>query len=113
MNILSRDDFCRTIYELKRNDEFIDKLNDLFSEFKRDDAVYCTGLESTIVSLLETMFDDNQTNWISYWLWELNFGNDYKEGDVTEHDGTIIPLRTAEELYDFLIKNMEDNDENS
>ena len=109
MSILSKTDFRKIINELKRNEEFIDKLNDLFSDFQRDDSVYSTGLETTVVKLLETMFNDDSTHWIAYWIWECNFGEDYNEGDVTEEDGTNIPLKTTEELYDFLIKNMENN----
>lgn len=106
MNILSKNEFCRTINELKKNDEFIDKLNDLFFEFRRDDSVYMTGLESTVVNLLEVMFKDNKTNWISYWIWECDFGESYNDGDVTDDNGETISLKTSEELYDFLLKNM-------
>lgn len=108
MNILNKTNFCNVINELKRSEEFVDKLNSLFSEFQREDSVYNTGLEGVVVELLETMFDDNDTNWISYWIWEENFGETYSEGD-----GMIVPLRTAEELYDFPIKNMEEKQHES
>lgn len=76
-----------------------------FRKYKREDQVYSTGLEDTVVSLLEIIFKDKENQWLAYWIWELNYGEVYNDGDVTEEDGTIISLRTAEELYDFLIKN--------
>ena len=70
--------------------------------------IYSTGLEDIVVELLETLFEDKESQWISYWVWEENYGKTYKEGDAVEDDGTIIPLETAEELYDFLVKNMKE-----
>lgn len=105
MNILSKTDFCSIINDLKRNDEFLDDIGDVFRKYKREDQVYSTGLEDTVVSLLEIIFKDKENQWLAYWIWELNYGEAYNDGDVTEEDGTIISLRTAEELYDFLIKN--------
>ena len=105
MNILSKTDFCSIINDLKRNDEFLDDIGDVFRKYKREDQVYSTGLEDTVVSLLEIIFKDKEAQWISYWVWELNYGETYNEGDVTEEDGTNITLRSAEVLYDFLIKN--------
>ena len=108
MNVLSKKDFCRTLNDLRHNDEFLNSINDVFQKFGKDYAVCSTGLEDTVVDLLEIIFQDKENQWIAYWIWEENFGETYKEGDVTENDGTIIPLRTAEELYDFLVKNMKE-----
>lgn len=105
MSILNKKDFCNVIQKLQRNDEFIDRLYGLFREFDKEVDVYETGLEETLIFLLEKMFDD-EGEWISYWIWETNYGKDYKDGNITEADGTVIPLKTAEELYDFLIKNI-------
>lgn len=107
--MITKKEFCKIIDDLKRNDEFLDDICDVFKKHQREEQIYSTGLEDTIVNLLETIFNDNKTNWISYWIWELDFGEKYNEGDVTKKDGTIIPLKTVEELYDFLIKNMENN----
>lgn len=109
--MITKDDFCKIINDLKRNDEFLDDIRDVFRKHQKEEQIYSTGLKDKIVNLLETIFDDNKTNWISYWIWELDFGEKYKEGDVTEKDGIVIPLKTAEELYDFLIKNMEKNND--
>jgi hypothetical protein len=106
MNILNKKEFCDVIQDLKENEEFINKINDVFNEFRNESNIFATGLENTVVKLLEIMFEDTENQWIAYWIWERWFGEDYEIGDVTEADGTVIPLRTAEDLYDFLIKNM-------
>lgn len=103
--MITKKEFCKIIDNLKRNDEFIDDLGEVFRKYRREEQIYSTGLEDTIVSLLEIIFKDKEAQWISYWVWELNYGETYNEGDVTEEDGTNIPLRSAEDLYDFLIKN--------
>ena len=107
--MITKKEFCDAISELKRNEEFIDKLNDVFREFNSDNAIYSSGLEDAIVRILENIFDDDKNGWISYWIWELNFGETYEEGDVKDENNNNIPLRTAEELYDFLVKSMENN----
>jgi hypothetical protein len=106
MSILNKKEFCDVIQDLKKNEDFINKINDAFNEFRNESNIFSTGLEDTVVKLLEIMFDDTENQWIAYWIWERCFGEDYEIGDVTEADGTVIPLRTTEDLYDFLIKNM-------
>lgn len=105
MNILSKKDFCGIMYDMEQHFEFQEKLNDVFREFNQDVCIVHTNLENTVVEILEIIFDDKENQWISYWVWEEEFGQKYKKGDVTEEDGTIIPLETAGDLYDFLIKN--------
>ena len=105
MNILSKKDFCNIIEKLKHNEEYIDKLNDVFRAYKSETQVFSTGLESSMVEILEIIFNDTEENWISYWCWELGFGKHYSEGTVTEFNGDVISLKTAEDLYDFLIAN--------
>ena len=60
--------------------------------------------ESKFVDLLaEAMGDKGE--WIAYFIYELNFGENWKEGTVTEKDGTDIRLQTPEDLYIFLTEN--------
>ena len=106
---LSKEEFCKIIDGLQKNEEFFYEINKIFLKFGKGDLIYPTDLEDIIIDLLENMFEDRESQWISYWVWEENYGKTYKEGDAVEKDGTIIPLGTAEELYDFLVKNMEDD----
>lgn len=104
--IINKSEFCRILSKLKKNEDFIDEINDVLRKFGRDGYMFSTGLEDVIVRLLETVFEDTD-EWISYWAWEENFGRKYEDGDAIDEKGGIIPLKTAEDLYDFLIKDME------
>ena len=69
-------------------------------------------LQDEIINVLESEMNDCD-KWIEYYTYELDFGNNYKDGCVIENDGkTHIKLRTPEDLYDLLLSNMglkEDN----
>ena len=45
--------------------------------------------------------NDKETEWIDYYLWEKDYGRD-NQLEVTEKDGTPIPLTTAEDLWNLL-----------
>lgn len=104
--IINKSEFCRILSKLKKNEDFIDEINDILRNFGRDGYMFSTGLEDVIVRLLETVFEDTD-EWISYWVWEKGFGDNYEDGDAVDENGDIIHIKTAQNLYDFLIKNME------
>lgn len=54
-------------------------------------------LEHLLKELVEDKYD-----YISYFMWELDFGKDYTDGTITEADGTIIKLENASDLYDLI-----------
>jgi len=65
-------------------------------------GVGCTGL----VQLLKELMGDTETDWINYWLYELNCGEKYTADCVTIED-EIVPLKTLENLYKVLKDNYE------
>ena len=73
------------------------------SIFKVEGIVtFSDDLVNGIVSLLEQMFHDH-SEWISYWLWELDCGKNYVEGSVTIQKKPL-PLKTIKDLYNILTK---------
>ena len=109
--IISKDKFKEIINRLKSYDELQDKINDLFKDNidnKEEDFMnagsICIGHESVVVYLLEKMFD---TDMISYFIYELDYGKKYKAGCVLDANMNEIDLSTAEKLYDYLIKETE------
>ena len=111
LRILSKKEFVQIINQLKEVNDFVEetnnkarKLNDaIISDFFNVGSLSISH-EMIVLHLLEKMFNDSDI--ISYWLYELDYGKKYKEGDITEIDGTIIDISTPEKLYDFLIENM-------
>ena len=40
--------------------------------------------------------------WISYFIYELEYGEKYRDGSVVDGDGTNIDISDIDKLYDFL-----------
>lgn len=62
------------------------------------------SVETECIDLLEKIMNDN-SEWISYWIYELNCG---KHNDCTITENYVerkVSIKTIEELYDFLIGN--------
>lgn len=113
--IISKDKFVEIINRLKNYNNLQDKINDLFKEnidnkemdFMNAGSI-CIGHESVVVYLLERMFD---TDMISYFIYELDYGEKYKEGCVLDENMNEIDLSTAEKMYDYLVKSLESEEE--
>lgn len=55
-----------------------------------------------LYNLLRDLTND-KSDIIGYWLWELEFGERYEEGCVSEEDGTPIPLKTLDDVWNYLV----------
>ena len=109
--MISKEKFVEILNRLKNYYGLQDEINDLFKENmdnKEMDFVnagsICIGHESVVVYLLENMFD---TDIISYWIYELDYGEKYTKGCIVDEELNEIDLSTAEKLYDYLIKSLE------
>lgn len=108
--LVNKNDFIEIINRLKDYRNLQDKINDLFKDLldnKEQDfcnaGSICIGHESVVVKLLEDMFE---TDLLSWWIYELDYGKEYKPGCLTEDD-MEIDVSTADKLYDVLMKNYE------
>lgn len=106
--MLSFEEFDRIVNSIKKKDLELEAIWDALGGC---DKLYQTAMFEEVVQLLEHIFQDKD-GWISYWIWELNYGERWHNGAVTEVDGTDIKLQNLEDLYRFLINNRqrEDND---
>ena len=110
--MITKERFVEIINRLENYNKLQGRINDLFdkcidnkeSDFCNAGSI-CIGHESVVVELLENMFD---TDMISYWIYELDYGRQYKDGYVQDGTGNIIDLSTLEKLYDYLIKEAEE-----
>lgn len=113
--MISKEKFVEIINRLKNYNELQNKINDLFKDnidnkemdFMNAGSI-CIGHESVVVYLLERMFD---TDMISYFIYELDYGEKYKEGCVLDENMNEIDLSTAEKLYDYLVQAIESEGE--
>lgn len=103
MSILTFEEFKAIMDSIEEEVRFQDKIyfavKSLNGEyFRNTPAVY-----STIILLDKIFEDDSECPLIDYWVYELDFGKDWKEGCVTEGDNDI-KLETVSDLYDELIR---------
>lgn len=109
--MITKERFIQIIKRLENYNKLQEQINSLFDECienKENDfcnaASICIGHESVVVELLENMFNSDM---ISYWIYELDYGREYKDGHVQDGEGNNIDISTAEKLYDYLIKEAE------
>ncbi len=112
--MITKEQFVKIINRLRDYNDLQDKIQDLFRDnidnqemdFMNAGSI-CVGHETIVVGLLENMFNDTDT--ISWWIYELDYGRSFKLGNMTV-DGEDIDLSTPEKLYDYLIKEMEEKE---
>ena len=109
--MITKKQFIEIIDRLRETNDFVNETND--KARKLQDAVesdffnamsLSVSHESIVVQLLENMFDDK--DYISWWMYELDYGRKYKEYCIQDADGKSIDISTTEKLYDFLINEM-------
>lgn len=100
--MISKEEFIKTINDLKKTTEFLEKL-------KVDLPELCFIHEENVINLLEKIFKDEVT--ISWWIDDLDYGQKYKNGCLKDMHGNAIDVSTADKLYDFLIKNLKELEE--
>ena len=113
--MISKEKFVEIINRLKNYNELQDKIDNLFKdniENRERDFInagsICIGHESVVVYLLEKIFD---TDMISYFIYELDYGEKYKAGCVLDENMNEIDLSTAEKMYDYLVQDIESEEE--
>ena len=88
---------------LREEDRLYHETNGVLRLYEND-AI--NDMVSSFFCFLLKLFND-ENDWIGYYMYELDFGKGWTETSVVEEDGSVIYLRNAGELYDFLIKNIE------
>lgn len=106
--MITREQFIEIIDKLRKVNDFVDETNvkarelhdAIISDFYNTMSLSISH-EQTVVELLENMFKD--TDIISWWLYELDYGRKYEEGCIRDDDKPI-DLSDAGKLYDYLTK---------
>lgn len=100
-----RKKFIEMIAELRMIIEAEDKLNDAFKNFEPEfSCMSFSRYEQLVIDALEFAFKD-ESNWISYFIYDCEFGKKWHKKMVTDKDGKDIPLKNANDLYNLLTKN--------
>ena len=122
--MLTFKDFKSHIDKLKILFEKEETFNDAIQKISFDGYTFIYGEAITqITDLLATIMEDQETQWIEYWIYDLDFGKNWRPYTVSEggacKSGEIytkdkpyvpakgekdIPLKTVEDLYKLLTK---------
>ena len=102
MRSLSKEEFVEFIDFAKKRSEAV---NPIANQLKRlldiDICFLDCQYEYNYLKLLKTIMED-ESDWISYFAYDLEWGKEYHSGDITDENGNNISLQTAEDLYDLL-----------
>ena len=100
--MISKNVFVDTLKFMEERENMQEVINKVLSEEFEDCIFYpYFKYESQMLKVLEDAMHDTG-EMISYFIYELDFGQEYKEGCVTENNNEIIDISTAEKLYDYL-----------
>lgn len=107
--LISKKEFVDIINKLKSADELQKDIQVLMNKAEENismDFMNAASLminhEDIVVKLLEKIMND-QCDDICYFIYELNYGKDYKPGCITQ-DEVNIDFSTADKLYEYLVE---------
>lgn len=110
---ISRQDFEKTIDNVRKVYDYHDKLNAFYRQNGVDGYIIQPDCQAMVIRLLHIMFGEaDKGNVIEWFCYDLEFGTKWDDKTLTLKDiyGNPIKMQTAGELYDYLCSRM-DNDE--
>ena len=106
-NYYNREEFIKVINRIQKLDNIYVKINKLFIDNEMGaEIIGLPNLVPELIGTLSRMYEDDD-DWISYYCYEIWFGEGYNPGSITAADGTDIPLGDAGDLWDLLIYNLQ------
>jgi len=103
--MLSKPKFIKFIKELQSIELDIEGVHKALQKLDPDfGGFYLSRVNTLIVKLLQESVND-QEEWISYWIYELDYGKKWRKGTVTDKNKKDIKLQTAEDLYNYIVEN--------
>lgn len=101
--VVTYKDFWTYLRRIKAIFDFESELAKLSKPTDKDEfTLFYPTMIDDVVDLLEMIMNDLENHWISYFIYDLNFGEKYKKGDVTI-DGDEHPLRNVKDLWELLL----------
>lgn len=111
--MITKYQFAQIMNLFKDRDEMAQELNAIFNkhhyqlDWANGESYVDDEALQWILTLLEDIFHD-EGHWITYWLYELTFGKQYKPGMIRDENGKDIELRSVTDLWNLLMENLDD-----
>lgn len=110
--MIGKETFVKTMMALEKYNKESDDLTDALCAFSPEtdiNFVMNFTLVNAVIDILREQFDDADSDWLSYFMYDCDYlKNDYCRS--IEVGGKLLDplIYTLEDVYDFLIKNMEE-----
>ena len=101
-NILSCNEFIKVMGKFRDIFDAEDKINMLLDECASSGSIDISQTIPDAIHILEVMFRDTD-KMIEYFCCELDFGRKWEPTMIIDAENNDIPMRDAEDLYDFLV----------
>lgn len=104
---LTKGSFCGLIDEIENHYRNIGEIEDMIG-INLVEAKTFDLFNETINFLTDLFYTEEELKEydglddISYYMWELNFGKNWRPGTVTDVNGKDIPLKNSEDLWNIL-----------
>ena len=100
---MTKELFIHSIEALHKQYLHDDKCAEAFKVILPNDYTTLYDNHHVIDALTKILVDatNDTSDWISYFIYELNFGKDWKDGMIKEN-GKDIKLQTTEDLWNLL-----------
>jgi hypothetical protein len=81
-----------------------DKLDTALKELSPDfGGFHLDEIITGYTDLLAKLVGDKGSEWISYYIWETNWGTAFNEPSVFDKNNNPIPFKTIEDVYNIII----------
>jgi hypothetical protein len=105
---MNKEVFLKLMKDYKQLIDDIDNVHNAMKKLDPDFGGFCISrVEEFCSKVIKLSFDD-KFEWISYYMYDLEWGKKYKKGSVTDKNGKNIPLKTLEDLYKLLTESKEE-----
>ena len=103
--IISKELFIESIQEIEKQHKHDQSCSEAFRKILPNDHIsgYDNSLlQNQLLKILKVLTsDDHKDSWIEYYIWELDFGEKYKDGCI-KVGGKDFELKTTGDLWDLI-----------
>lgn len=99
---MNKKTFTSLLKKILAQEKKVRKLEKVIGELAPDCHTPIFEFTTLSLEILKEAVND-QYEYISYWLYDLDKGTEWKVGTITTKDGKDLPLKTIGQLYDLII----------
>ena len=104
--MLSKEKFIQVITDLKDLCDRIDLADLALKQISNDFCgLYIPQIFNITIGILEEIFEDTETGWLNYFIYEKDWLADCHDGDILGENGKKIIIKSWADVYDFLVEN--------